>query len=203
MPLIVWVALILVSCAPQGAIYLDLGDHLEKEEKLSAMAVLRLQPFVENFSADEVIGELFIGSDTQLIKIHNKTTSRTLDSLLRQELGKKNIPAASGKDWDLSLEGLAGINRNIHVVMAGRINRLRLTAHKKLVHTKYVLELELESMLGLPKEKKVVTRSVHVSQEMITFKYKQEKMKQLLEDCLADGARQLVEKVDGYLDNKN
>lgn len=203
MPLILWIALALASCAPQDTIYLNLGAHLEQEKKLPDMAVVQLQPFVENFSADEVIGELFAGSTTQLIKMHNKTAARTLDTLLKQELSKKNITVTGGKGWDLSLDGLTGLNRNIQVVMAGRINRLLLIAHKKFAHTKYVLELGLECMLGLPKEKKVVTRSVHVSQEMITFKHTQEKMEKLLDDCLADGARQLVKKTDGYLDKKN
>lgn len=194
------------GCASRGSIYLTPGKDLSYPLDSLGQATVQLQSFAENFSADEVIGELNKGPDRQPIKIQKQLVSQTLRGLTKKELAQMNVSFGGGQEWDRTLEGLSQLSPDIQVIAAGNITFLWITGETKWTQhiPTYRAELRMECVFGLPKEKKIITGDVHVSQEMVKLstKTKTEVIEALLDAVLSEAARNMSIKLQNVIQNK-
>ena len=182
------------SCAQKGPIFVTPGRHLQPVGPSFTDPVVLVQPFEEKFGETESIGELSAGSKTQKIMIHGKNLSQALGGFVAQELIKEKIPFAADGGWDRTLPGLANLSTPARLVIGGTITHVVVRVADTITHTKYSLELDISCTLGLPLQKKIITRNVHVSEEMITIRQRKEIIEDLLDRGLAEAARQIVTK---------
>jgi hypothetical protein len=187
-------AFLLTGCAAPGSLYLQPGRGLSAPTA-SVRPVVQLEPFVEDFSAKGVIGGHFFRNQHQLLKIKKQETARVLRQLVGKRLAEQGIPFAYGEQWNGTISGLDRIEPPMRLVVDGRISRLWLEVKSGVTHSNYAIQLDVSCRLGVVAEKKVISRTVHVSEEMVKFSSQPQEMEELLEKSLAEAARQIASKI--------
>lgn len=187
-------AFLLTGCAAPGSLYLQPGRGLAAPTA-SVRPVVQLEPFVEDFSAKGVIGGHFFRNQHQLLKIKKHETASVLRQLVGKRLAERGIPFAYGEQWNGTISGLDRIEPPVRLVVDGRISRLWLEVKSGVTHSNYAIQLDVSCRLGVVPEKKVISRTVHVSEEMVKFSSQPQEMEELLEKSLAEAARQIASKI--------
>ena len=184
----------LAACAVPANRYLAAGPTELNHDNAPNTAVVLLRPFTETFATDSQIGRHLFTRDRQTkLLVKPGHVSQALDALLLQDLTTKRIAVAhDGNAWDQSPEGLAAFTEPTRLLISGRITRLALNVDEKLVSGKARIEMEVECVLGLVNDKKVIRRNVHVSQEMIRVSFDQKELEKLLADCLKEASQEIL-----------
>ena len=183
------------ACSPTGSIYLQPGKGGQEPPVSTVRPVVQLELFEEKFDTGEVIGGHFFRAERQLLKVEEQEVARTLRRMIAQRLAEKNIPFTYGDEWNRTLVGLERIEPPVQVVVDGRISRLWLEVKSGLTHTNYQIDLEIACRLGVVPKEEVVSRTVHVSEEMIKFSSQPAVMEELVNKSLAEAAGQIVLKI--------
>ena len=188
--------LFVTACAVPNSRYLSLkptnlaiGSKPEPE-----MAVVLIRPFSEAFTADAPIGRHLFSKNRQTkLLVKPGQVSLALDAILQQELVAKKIAVAQdGSTWDQSPAGLAAFKNPNQLLISGRISHLSLNVDETLFSTKAQAEMDVECILGVIKDKKVIHRRVHVAQEMITLSFGQQELDKLLRNCLTAASQEIL-----------
>jgi hypothetical protein len=195
------VFLLLAGCVPRESfLYLQPGQQLQAPPAASVRPQVQLDLFREEFSRESgLIGGHFFHGERQLLKTDEGRIARTLRGMIAQQLAASNIPFTYGEDWDRSPAGFGRSEPSVPVKMDGRISRLWLEVKSGLTHSKYVLKLEVVCRLQLEPGQKVITRTVHVNEEVVKLTSQPEEMEKLLDKSLEEAARQIALKVIGDL----
>ncbi|MDH5298434.1 MAG: hypothetical protein OEV91_05390 [Desulfobulbaceae bacterium] len=183
----------LAGCTPAASLYLDPDGGAPPSAAASRAAVL-LHPFTEAFAAQSPIGSHrhLRDKETRLL-IKPGQMGDALQAILLRELTAKQIAAAPDTArWNLSPEGLVAFKEPARLLLAGRITALRINADETLFTGKARAEMEVECVLGLVREQKVIRRNVHVSQEMVTVSLDQPALEKLLRNCLAAASQEIL-----------
>ena len=184
----------LSACAVPAYRYLSTGltSHVYNNDPDSAVVLLR--PFTENFAADAKIGRhLFTRERETKLLVKPGRIGQAIDILLREELIAKDIAVAEdGINWDQTPEGLNAFGTPTRLLLSGKITRLSLDVNQKLLSGKARIEMDVECVLGLVGDKKVLRRNVHVAQEMVTVSFDQEELEKLLADCLKKASEEIL-----------
>jgi len=186
--------LALSACAVPTHITLVPGRTAPPPATPEARATVLLHPFAEGFTPDASIGShQHAGNRQTSLQVRRGAVGQALDGLLHRELAARNIVAASdGSRWDLSPEGLAAFAAPARLLLTGRITALRINADETVTTGKARAEMDVECVLGLVQEQKVIRRSVHVAQEMVTFSINRQKLEKLLNDCLITASKEIL-----------
>ena len=193
---------VMYGCGIKGTVYVIPGKNLQYQPDLSASAKIQIQPFNEQFSNNEVVGELLTKSGNYSVNIKKQMVSKALHEMVSQALVRQDMDFFYGKAWDKSMASLGQYQAVAQVVVAGRISKLQLNVEPKLTHTVYRVDSEIECVFGLPREQKIITRRVLVSQELIKFSTKTEIIEQLLDEVLAEAAKSVAAKTQEVVDNE-
>ncbi len=194
LPLLITTLLLVTGCAVPASLTLTPAAMAPPPGAAEASATVLLHPFSEAFDPAAVIGSHRHTRDQETqLRIVQGTASRALDGLLLNALAQRHIATATdGKGWDLTPEGLAAFHEPARLVLTGRITGLRIKADETVATGKARAEMEVECVLGLVREQKVLRRRVHVAQEMVTFTIDQKKLEQLLNDCLSAASKEIL-----------
>lgn len=187
-------ALLLAGCAARENLYLQPGQGLPAPTA-SDRPVVQLAPFSEEFGSNEVVGGHFFRNQRQVLKIEEGQTARALRRLIGSHLAERGIPFIYGEEWNGAITGLERIQPPVRLVVEGRISRLWLEVKSGITHTNYDIRLDVDCRLGVVPDKKVISRTVHVSEEVIKFSSQPEEMEKLLDKSLAEAARQIALKI--------
>ncbi|MDH4320060.1 MAG: hypothetical protein OEV73_01035 [Desulfobulbaceae bacterium] len=192
-PLLV-LACILAACAVPASRYLSAGPTALAEGGDPRQAAVLLHPFTEAFAADARIGRhLFTNNRQTELLVKPGSVGRALDAILQRKLLDGNIAVAQdGSRWDQTPAGLAAFADPNRLLLSGRITRLTLEVEEKPLSGKARAEMEVECILGVVKDKKVIRRNVHVAQEMITLSFGPQELEKLLADCLSAASAEIL-----------
>jgi hypothetical protein len=191
------VLLLLAGCVPRESfLYLQPGQQLQAPPAASARPQVQLDLFREEFARESgIIGGHFFHGERQLLKTEEGELARTLRGMIAQQLAASNISFTYGEDWG---QAPAGTGRGEPPVkMDGRISRLWLEVKSGLTHSKYELKLEVVCRLQVEPGKKIITRTVHVEEEVIKLTSQPAEMEKLLDKSLEEAARQIALKIIG------
>jgi hypothetical protein len=193
------VFLLLAGCVPRESfLYLQPGQQLQAPPAASARPQVQLDLFREEFVRESgIIGGHFAHGERQLLKTEEGEIARTLRGMIAQHLAANNIPFTYGEEWNRSPAGSGWGESPLPVKIDGRISRLWLEVKSGLTHSKYELKLEVVSRLQLEPTKKVITRTVHVDEEVIKLTSQPAEMEKLLDKSLEEAARQIALKIIG------
>ncbi|MDH3359960.1 MAG: hypothetical protein OEL55_03735 [Desulfobulbaceae bacterium] len=186
----------LAACAVPATRYLSAGPTEPGNDNDPSTAVILLRPFTETFASDSQIGHhLFTRNRQTKLLVKPDTISQTLDAMLLHELATKKIATAhNGITWDQSPEGLASFTKPTRLIISGQITHLSLNVDEKVLSGKARVEMDVECILGVVKDKKVIHRNVHVAQEMVTISFGQKDLDKLLADCLKEASKEILAK---------
>lgn len=200
LPLLV-IGCLLTACAVPTSRSLSLGPEVSATGSDPALAVVLLHPFSEAFSPDRQLGRHRFSGDRQTkLLVHPGHVSRALDAILLQELTGQHIATArDGGDWDQTPAGLSAFTKPNRLLITGRITRLTINVEETLFSAKAQAEMEVECILGLITDKKVVRRRVHVAQEMVTVSFQQQDLENILRNCLSAASREILAQSDALL----
>jgi hypothetical protein len=185
---------LLAGCAAREPLYLQAGRGLPAPA-VSGRPLVQLEPFIEDFGAERVVGGHFFRTERQVLKVKEKETATALRRLIGQQLTERNIPFVYGEQWNGTITGLDRIEPPVRLVVDGRISRLWLEVKTGVTHTNYAIGLDIGCRLGMVREQKVISRTVHVAEEMVKFSSQPEEMEKLLDQSLAEAARQIAMKI--------
>lgn len=187
-------AVIIGACATPATLYLSPGPQTIAEPADPGLATVLIHPFAEEFSANSQIGRHLITEKRQTrLLVEPHSISRALDALIHKQLSEINITAGQdGKSWDLTPEGLAAFSEPNQLLISGRIIHLSVNVEETLLSGKARAEMDIECILGLVYEKKVISRNVHVEKEMITFSFDQQDLEKMLAECLKEASKEVL-----------
>ncbi len=187
-------ACILAACAVPASRYLAVGPAAPAEGGDPRQATVLLHPFAEDFTADARIGRhLFTNNRQTLLLVKPGSVGRALDALLQRQLLAGTIAVAQdGSRWDQTPAGLAAFADPNRLLISGRVTRLTLDVEERHLSGKARAEMEVECILGVVKDKKVIRRNVHVAQEMITLSFGPQELEKLLADCLTAASAEIL-----------
>lgn len=188
-------ASLLAGCAtPPGTLFLQPGLSLPPPAA-SGRPLVQLAPFAEDFDAGKVIGGHFFRNEHQVLKVRKQATALALQRMIARRLAARNIPFVYGGPWNGTIAGLNRIKPPVRLVVDGHISRLWLEVKSGLTHSNYAIQLDVGCRLGVVPERKVISRTVHVSEEVIKFSSRPEEMEKLLDKSLAEAAREIALKI--------
>jgi len=187
-------AFALAACAVPASRYLSAGPTGLANGAEPNLAVVLIHPFAEAFAADARLGRhLFTGNRQTELLVKPGSVGLALDAILQRELVARKIAVAQdGSRWDQSPAGLAAFTDPNRLLITGRITRLSLNVDEKHLSGKARAEMEVECILGVVKEKKVIRRNVHVAQEMITLSFGSQELEKLLANCLKAASEEIL-----------
>jgi hypothetical protein len=189
--ILVW---LLAGCGARDSLYLRPGRGLPAPVP-DGRPLVQLEPFMEDFGAERVIGGHFFRTERQLLKVEEQQTGFALRRLIGQHLAEHNIPFVYGEGWNGTIPGLDRIEPPVRLVVDGRISRLWLEVKSGITHSNYAIRLDVGCRLGVVPEKKVISQTVHVAEDMIKFSSQPEEMEKMLDKSLDEAARQIALKI--------
>ncbi len=192
-PLLI-LAFTLASCTIPASRYLATGPITPAAYSDPATAMVLIHPFTETFSSTPPIGRhLFSGNKQTKLLIKPQSASHTLTNLLQQELTTRKITVArNDHDWDQSPASLASFKSPNRLLITGQISHLALNVDETFFSTKARVEIDVECVLGQIRDKKVIRRHVHVTQEMIRVRFNQQELEKLLHNCLTAASKEIL-----------
>lgn len=189
---------ILAACAVPASRYLTTEPIAAADTTDPSMAVVLLHPFSETFAADHQLGRhLLTGNRQTKLLIKPGRVARTLDAMLKRQLTSKNIATTmDGGAWDQTPAGLAAFKEPNRLLISGSITRLTINVDETLFSGRAQAEMDVECVLGLIKDKKVIRRRVHVAQEMVTVSFNRQDLENLLSNCLSAASVEILAQSD-------
>ena len=186
--------LLLAACAVPASRTLHPASTTTLPAPAATKATLLLHPFSEAFPADTAIGLHRLWGDRQSTLLLRKgEVGQALTGLLYHDLSARGIAVApDGDQWDRTPEGLARFGEPVRLLLSGRITALRINGDETLTTGRARAEMDVECVLGLVRQQKVIRRSVHVAQEMVTFSLDGQTLETLLNNCLVAASKEIL-----------
>jgi hypothetical protein len=149
-----------------------------------------------------LVGRHQIGSGEQLLRVKPAVLSGAIDTLLGDALARKNVAFARGSGWDRELAGLQAYKGGADLVIGGEITRFSLKVNTGLTRLTSNLDItmEVDCLLGLVKEGKIVRKTVRMNKKVLKFSADQKSMEQVVAAFLAEIVDQIHENIAEYVD---
>ncbi|MDJ0723314.1 MAG: hypothetical protein QNJ04_16870 [Desulfobacterales bacterium] len=109
----------------------------------------------------------------------------SVSDALAELLQRKGLEVAQISGWDFTPEGMLARAGDRDYLIGGTIRRFNCEAEKKLVHTRVVMEIELELRLGRVGEKSVDRRPVDIRMERVAPKFGPDDFQRYINEILA------------------
>ena len=183
--------LLLAGCAAPPPLYLQPGRGLANPA-MSNRPLVQLEPFAEDFGTEKIVGGHFFQAQRQELRVKDKEIATTLRRMIAQQLAKRHIPFTYGEQWNGTISGLDRIEPPVRLVVDGGISRVWLEVKSGITYSDYSIGMDVSCRQGIVPEQKVVSRTVHISEDMIKFSSQPEEMEKMLDQSLAEAARQIA-----------
>jgi hypothetical protein len=201
--LFLWLGILAVLLAASGCATRESTLALQPGRQLLAPSAAGVRPLVrldlfteEGGVARSEIGVHVMRSERQILKVEEGELARALRRMISQQLTARNIPYSYGEELPVGLgPGERVASSAVPMVIDGSISRLWLEVKSGVLHSNYKIELVVATRLHLGAEKKVISRSVHVNEEMVKLTSWPDEMEKFLDSSLEEAASQIVQKI--------
>jgi hypothetical protein len=110
----------------------------------------------------------------------------SVSDALAELLQRKGVQVNQIRGWDFSPEDMLARSGDKDYLIGGVIRKFHCEADKNLMHTRMVMEIELELQVGRPKRQAVDRRPVDIRMERVAATFGPDELQRFMNDMLAE-----------------
>lgn len=188
------------GCASTMPVFLHISQPTTPSSSAGTEAIL-IDPFKEHPALQERIGEFLSWMNRRDIRIAPGTAGNGLSTRIHKLLVDKNARRTETPAWDRTIAGMQSLSPSVRLVLAGDIKDMRLLSTKKIMHTIYTLELDVDCLIGQTAKKTVVTRRIQVNLDTTKPLQNEVELAALINQGLDEVAKRVISEIGAATNN--